>query len=137
MKKIIVLRQGLIMITTLIVGIIGSQPLINNVSTNNIRMNSETTLVVTSTANPNDLESMRRYVESVVPLLLDLGGTVVKRSRIDEIYHGESCGQYLLIMDFPDKEELRAFFDGSEYQQLIPFRDKGFQEIDILFAKNL
>jgi len=97
----------------------------------------KTTLIVTSSPNIDEMEELKKYVQGVVPLLLDLGGTVVKRSKITDVYHGKQSYVFLLVMDFPSKNALIKMFDSEEYQTLIPNRDKGFTDINILFAENL
>jgi len=100
-------------------------------------MTDKKTLVVTSTPNPNEQEALQKYVVAVMPLLLDLGGTVVKRSMITDTYFGKRNFTFLLIMDFPSKQALINMFDSDTYKDLIPVRDKGFENINIFFANNL
>lgn len=96
-----------------------------------------TTLVVTSLANLDQLESLKSYVTQVMPLLLELDGKVIKRSKINEAYFGQKTFEFLLVMDFPSKQKLVELFNSKEYKALIPDRDKGFAEINILFAEDL
>jgi len=104
----------------------------------NVNMNQDpTTLIVTSTPNPEEMEALKSYVQDVMPLLLDLGGTVIKRSKITEAYHGEAKFTFLLVMDFPSKEKLTEMFNSDSYQALIPNRNKGFVDINILYGDNL
>ncbi len=102
-----------------------------------IVINEKTTLVVTSKTNPDNLASLQIYVERVMPLLMSLNGKVIKRSKISDVIHGKSLGEFLLIMDFPIKQKLAAFFKSDEYKSIIPYRDNGFSEINILFADDL
>jgi len=105
------------------------------------KITDKITLIVTSspnpTPNPNEIEELKKYVQGVMPLLLDLGGTVVKRSKITDVYHGKQSFVFLLVMDFPSKKTLIKMFESEEYQTLIPNRDKGFTDINILFAEDL
>jgi len=100
-------------------------------------MIQKTTLVVTSVPNPSQQEAMQEYVQGVMPLLLELGGVVVKRSMLTDTYHGEKAFTFLLIMDFPSKQALINMFESDAYQLLIPIREKGFKKIDIFFADDL
>jgi len=100
-------------------------------------MEHEITLVVTSSPNPEELQSLQAYVEGVMPLLLNLGGTVIKRSKITDVYHGKQSFTFLLVMDFPSQKALTEMFDSEEYKALIPKRNKGFIDIDILYAEDL
>ena len=97
----------------------------------------KTTLIVTSQPNPDQQEALKEYVAGVMPLLMGLGGTVIKRSMITYTYHGEQTFTFLLVMDFPSKKALREMFDSEAYQKLVPIRDKGFAKIDIFFGEDL
>ena len=37
-------------------------------------------------------------------------------------------------MDFPDEDTIRALFGSAEYRQVIPLRDKAFEELRIIVA---
>lgn len=95
------------------------------------------TLVVTSTTNPEQGPALQQYVQGVMPMLMAIGGQVIKRSKIDEAYWGKASFEYLLVMDFPSREQLVELFDSAAYMALIPDRNKAFSEINILFADNL
>lgn len=97
----------------------------------------KTTLIVTSSPNLNEMGELKKYVQGVMPLLLNLGGTVVKRSKITEAYHGKQSFVFLLVMDFPSKKELTKMFNSEEYKALIPNRNKGFTDITILYGEDL
>jgi len=97
----------------------------------------KTTLIVTSSPNPSEMEELKKYVQGVMPLLLNLGGTVIRRSKITDTYHGEQSFVFLLIMDFPSKKALTEMFDSETYKTLIPHRSKGFSDINILYAEDL
>lgn len=103
----------------------------------NMEQNTKTTMIVTSTINPDEMESLQAYVQSVMPMLLELGGQVVKRTKITDVYFGEKPPELLLVMDFPSKEALRAMFNSEAYQALIPLRNKGFSAVNILFAEEM
>ena len=72
-----------------------------------------------------------------MPLLLNLGGVVIKRSLVTDTYHGSKQFTFLLVMDFPSKKSLLEMFESDEYKSFIPMREKGFKTIDIFFADNL
>jgi len=99
--------------------------------------NDKTTLIVTSSPNLNEMEELKKYVQGVMPLLLNLGGTVIKRSKLTDTYHGEQSFVFLLVMDFPSKKALTEMFDSEAYKSLIPNRNKGFTDINILYAEDL
>lgn len=129
------INKFMIAICTALIAVVSSVQMINDNKT--MEQNTKTTLVVTSTINPDGMESLQQYVQTVMPMLLELGGKVIKRTKITEVYFGEKPAELLLVMDFPSKKALKALFDSEAYQALIPLRNKGFSKVDILFAEEL
>lgn len=66
-----------------------------------------------------------------------LGGTLIKRSKIEDVYLGEKPFYGILIVDIPSKHEAVKMFESDEYKQLIPLREKGFNKIEISFAEDI
>ena len=96
-----------------------------------------TTLIVVSTSNPENVKDLQVYVEKVMPLFYAIHGRVVNRSKINHAIKGEAPGEYLLVMDFPSKQSLLELFESKEYKALIPWREKGFRDINVLFADEM
>ncbi|WP_420386315.1 DUF1330 domain-containing protein [Roseivirga sp.] len=97
----------------------------------------KTTLIVTSTPDPEGLSFLNEYVTRVMPMLLNAGGVVVKRTEVTRVFHGDRQFTYLLVMDFPSDESLNNLFESEAYQQLIKIREKGFVNMNILYGRDL
>ena len=81
-------------------------------------MAGNTTLVVTAMPNPSEQESMQTYLKGVLPLLMGAGGQLVKRVKISGALAGKPPYGVVLVMDFPDGEQLvelveSCYFDFS------------------------
>ena len=72
-------------------------------------MSETATLVVTAIPNPNEMESVQRYLKSVTPLLTSAGGVLVKRLKVDKAIHGNAIGM-VLVMDFDSDETITGLF---------------------------
>ena len=99
-------------------------------------MDSKTTLVVTAIPNPNEMESVQEYLQAVLPLFMGAGGKLVKRLKLDKVILGNPSGM-VLVMDFESAEAITAFFESDEYAALIPTRDRGFAEMNILLTNEM
>ena len=99
-------------------------------------MNDKATLVVTATPNPNEMESVQDYLQGVLPLLMGAGGKPVKRLKVDEVIRGNPSGM-VLVMDFDSDEAITVLFESDEYAALIPVRDQGFTEMNILLTHEM
>ena len=99
-------------------------------------MEEKTTLVVTATPNPNEMASVQAYLQGVMPLLTGAGGTVVKRLKTDAVINGNSSGM-TLVMDFDSEDAITAMFASDDYAELVPVRDRGFSEMNILVTHTM
>jgi len=99
-------------------------------------MNDRTTLVVTAVPNPNEMESVQKYLQGVMPLLMSAGGSLVKRLKVDQVIHGKPNGM-VLVMDFDSADEIAGMFESEDYAALIPVRDKGFAEMNIQLTREM
>ena len=99
-------------------------------------MNEKATLVVTAIPNPNEMESVQTYLKEVMPLLLGAGGKLVKRLKVGQVIDGKPSGM-VLVMDYDSDEAITALFASDEYADLIPGRDKGFAEMNILLTREM
>ena len=99
-------------------------------------MYTKTTLVVTAIPNPNEMDSVQEYLQSVLPLFMRVGGTLVKRLKLDKVILGNPSGM-VLVMDFDSAETVTTLFESEEYAALIPTRDRGFAEMNIILTNEL
>ncbi|MEM7541788.1 MAG: DUF1330 domain-containing protein [Pseudomonadota bacterium] len=99
-------------------------------------MSETATLIVTATPNPEEMEAVKQYLDGVVPVLMGAGGKPVKRLKIDDVIYG-SPSAMALVMDFDSSDAITALFGSEEYAALIPTREKGFTEMNILVAKDM
>ena len=95
-----------------------------------------TTLVVTATPNPENMPAVQEYLQGVMPLFVAAGGSLVKRLKVQSAIHGKPSGM-VLVMDFPSTDVVNELFTSDAYQALIPTRDAGFAEMNILVAGDL
>jgi uncharacterized protein (DUF1330 family) len=96
-----------------------------------------TTLLVTATPAEGQGEAMGRYLQGVQPLLAGAGGTPVKRVRVTDTVTGTAGTGMALVMDFENAETIQGVFASDAYQALIPDRNTGFSNIEILITEPL
>ena len=99
-------------------------------------MADKTTLVVTAVPNRDEMGSVQEYLQGVMPLLSGAGGELVKRLRVDEVIHGNPAGM-VLVMDFESADAVTALFNSDDYAALVPVRDRGFKEMNILVTHTM
>jgi len=99
-------------------------------------MGDKATLVVTAAPNPDEMQSVQAYLAGVMPLLLSAGGQLVKRQKVSHVVNGRQSGM-VLVMDFDDVDAVTELFSSTAYSELMPARDKGFAEMNILVAGDM
>jgi uncharacterized protein (DUF1330 family) len=100
------------------------------------KMSEKATLVVTAIPNPNEMESVQAYLQGVMPILVGAGGKLVKRLKVGDVIDGKPSGM-VLVMDFDSDEAITAVFESDEYAALVPVRDQGFGEMNILSTHDM
>ena len=99
-------------------------------------MSEKATLVVTAVPNPEEMPSVQQYLQGVLPLFTGAGGRLVKRLKVDRNIHGNPAGM-VLVMDFDSSEAITSMFASDDYAALVPARDRGFSEMNILVARQM
>ena len=99
-------------------------------------MAEKSTLVVTATPNPEEMASVQEYLQGVLPLLKGAGGDLIKRAKVGKVIKGNPCGM-VLVMDFDSAEAITSMFESEEYAALVPARDRGFAEMNILLTHEM
>jgi len=99
-------------------------------------MSDKTTLVVTATPNPAEMAAVREYLQGVMPLLIGAGGQLVRRNKVHSVVSGEPSGM-VLVMDFDSAEAAADLFASEAYGALVPVRDRGFSQMNILLTQSM
>ena len=94
-------------------------------------------LVANLIPNPDGQEPMQYYASKVGQLLTAAGGTNAKRVKLSEIINGSSLFKLMLFMEFESKKAIQGVFESAEYKALIPYRDKGFDMVNIQIFEDL
>ena len=94
------------------------------------------TLVVTVVPNGDEMASVNEYLQGVMPLFVAAGGTLVKRLKVERVIEGSNSGM-AMIMDFDSAEAITGLFDSQEYAALLPVRDRGFTDMNILVTQQM
>jgi uncharacterized protein (DUF1330 family) len=100
------------------------------------KTDQKTTLVVTAVPNPNELASVQEYLHGVLPLFMGAGAKPVKRLKVDKVINGKPSGM-VLVMDFDSADAISGMFESEDYAALVPVRDRGFSEMNIVLTREM
>lgn len=93
-------------------------------------------LLINFTPAEGQAEAAEQYSRGATPMFAAAGITPAKPSRIVETIAGVPGLAMSLVMDFDDVEAVSAVFSSDAYQKLIPLRDAGFSNIQILITQD-
>jgi uncharacterized protein (DUF1330 family) len=82
------------------------------------------------------MASVQEYLQGVMPLFISAGGQLVKRLKVDQVIHGNPSGM-AMVMDFESAEAITKVFESDDYAALVPVRDRGFKETNILVTQEM
>lgn len=98
-------------------------------------MTKNVTLIVLATVNPEETDSFHAYLEGLTACYQKVHVKPTYHYTIKNTYMGDQQQpDFLSIIPFDSMETFKAVYDSAEYQQLIPFRDKGFKRLEVYFA---
>ena len=71
-------------------------------------------------------EKLAEYSAQAMATLELFGGRFIAKGEA-EILHGETAHAKKSIIEFPDKESARNWYNSEAYQRLAPLREQGIQ----------
>jgi uncharacterized protein (DUF1330 family) len=71
-----------------------------------------------------DAQAYAEYRQKVPAVIAAYGGRYLVRGGAVERLEGDAAMHRVVVLEFPDMARLRAFYESSEYQHLIPVRQK-------------
>ena len=95
------------------------------------------TMIVTAQPNPDHPEETKAYLGQALPMLIEAGGTLIKRVRAARPVVGEQTFAAALIMEFPDAKMIEEFFDSDAYAAIALHREKGFVFMNIVICEDM
>lgn len=95
------------------------------------------TMIVTAQPNPEFAEEAQTYVSKALPMLIEAGGKLLKRVKVQKPVVGQQTFALSLVMEFPNAEIIEGVFSSEAYAQIAPHRDKGFAFMNIVVCEDL
>ena len=69
-----------------------------------------------------DREMLDQYIAKVIPTIQGSGGRILGFDEAPEIVEGDVAYPRTVILEFPSHETFRAWYDSTEYQEILPLR---------------
>ncbi|MBS4051448.1 MAG: DUF1330 domain-containing protein [Methylomonas sp.] len=100
-------------------------------------MTTKTTIIVTAVFNPDQMASAQEYMQRAVPMLINGGGEIIRRVKVERAVVGDQSYNACLVMDFSSASAVEAVFNSAEYAEIIPLRETGFKSMNIVITSSM
>ncbi len=86
-------------------------------------------LIITATANGQELAAHDEYLKKSAPISAQYGAVKVANYRLSEALDELAMPEHCLVVSFPTRQSISDLFSDPNYQALIKLRDLGFKAI--------
>jgi len=100
-------------------------------------MTTKTTIIITAVFNPDQMLAAQEYMQLAVPMLINGGGEIIRRVKVERVVVGDQSYHACLVMDFPSASAVDAIFNSDEYAEIVPLRETGFKSMNIVIASSM
>ena len=98
-------------------------------------MEDKTFLVVEATPNPENMEDLQKYGSQSYSILSKHGGVPIANYKVDSVMGSDDGPAMVGVFSFPSKQAIEDLLvNDPDYQQIVPFRDKGFKSIRFMIC---
>ena len=81
--------------------------------------------------NAENPEAVNTYFKAAMPLIEAEGGKGVEQIDLGEQLIGKDGSSFIFVVDYPDRDAIDRVFKSTEYEAIIPVRDKAFSQYNI------
>ena len=92
------------------------------------------TVQVIAMVEVRDPDLVAEYFKVTLPLMEQAGAKVVNQYAFGDPVVGESRGETIYVVEYPDFDAVDAVFQSPEYEAVKPIRDRGFSKYSVSFA---
>lgn len=88
-------------------------------------------VVACVTINKDEPDALAEYFKVTLPLMESVGARIVEKREIGPAVVGDSIGETLMVVEYPDYDALDRVFKSAAYKAIIPARDKAFLSYNV------
>jgi uncharacterized protein (DUF1330 family) len=82
-----------------------------------------------------DPNGLARYAKQAAKTVADHGGRYLATAATPEVFEGEPAVKSLVLIEFPDIDAARAWYDSPAYQRLKALRHRSARNTAVLFSR--
>lgn len=94
-------------------------------------MSEKSLLIVNAVLNPEAKDAFAYYSEQSSLLFKNAGAIPAGKYKVAQTLVGSKKTQIIVVLEFPSNQAIIEVFESEAYRNLLPFRDKAFQELEV------
>ncbi|MFN8308353.1 MAG: DUF1330 domain-containing protein [Chitinophagales bacterium] len=99
---------------------------------------NKTFLIVNAIPNADDMPSFQSYLQQIIPIFMQYGGSNMQRWRTVEQVMGQGGIKAAAVLEFPSAQAIKDMIAGPEFNALNDLRKKAYrQEVDLMICETL
>jgi uncharacterized protein (DUF1330 family) len=88
-------------------------------------------VIIQGTLHADKQETLQQYQQTARQVVGKHGGEVIIRGSSGNKLSGARQWQVGLVVRFPDKAAVEAWYNDPDYQKVLPLRDQAYAELEI------
>jgi len=80
-------------------------------------------------ANIKNTDKLAQYSQEAAKTLAEFNATIKNKGQLNHIFHGKHDFQSIALIEFPDVESIKSWYQSTGYQSLIPIRNEAAEMV--------
>jgi len=86
-------------------------------------------LHIEATPNTDEMTSLQSYLNQMPTIIKEYGGVPVATYDVEKAMDGANSPTVFVIVSFPSRAAIDAFFSDPAYKEIVPLCDRGFSHL--------
>jgi uncharacterized protein (DUF1330 family) len=92
-------------------------------------------LIIIGFINPQEQSSFEYYASNMRQQYEAVGAVIIDKYPIQYSVFGGEKPDFIMMVEFPNQAAFEKLFAGDEYKKLVPFREKGFNKLNVFVSQ--
>ncbi len=92
-------------------------------------------LIIIGFINPQEQQSFEYYASNMHHQYENVGAVIVEKYPVVHNVFGGEKPDFVMVVEFPNQEAFQQLFSSEEYKKLVPFREKGFEKLNVFISQ--
>jgi len=97
-------------------------------------MVEKSVMIANAVLNLDEKEVFNYYSKKSSEIFKKAEGKLIGKYKATENLVGDNNFHVVVVMEFPNNQDIIDVFESEEYIKLIPFRDKAFRELKVFIG---